>query len=462
MKALKHIGRKLTENAGLKILSLFIAILLWIVVISIDNPVMVMNFASIPLHVENGELMTSQGKAFEIPDNNQTISISVRAERSVLNQLSRDNFYASVDMSDLKDDTVPVEVRATKYSDRIASITPRTTSIRVIVEDLIRKQIRIRPVTVGEPAEGYTIGNIKADSNVMRVSGPKSIVENIDHAEVSVDVSGMSSDIRANEAIILHDADENTVDTEDLELSIERTTVNVGIYGTKEIEVEISYSGTPAEGYAVSGSPISSINTLTITADDDLLEETDVLKVPETAIDISGAAESVKTTIDLRRYLTSTIRIMDEDTEAEIEIPIARLNSITVNVPVANIITENVPEGMVATVTEMSGEIQVPVSGLEQNLVLLNPLMIRGTVNVGTLVPPEGEGGLTPNIYELPVSFTYPPGIYAGDTPVTVAVLVQMADNSSSSNSSNNNNAEGSEVTAGEAAAPAVTEESAQ
>ena len=428
MKALKQIGRKLTENAGLKILSLIIALLLWIVVISIDNPVMVMNFTAIPLRVENGDLMTSQGKAFEIPENNQTISISVRAERSVLNQLSRDNFYASVDMADLENDTVPVVVRATKYADRIANITPRTTVIHVDVEDLIRKQIRIMPVTVGEPAEGHTIGNIKADSNVVRVSGPKSIVEKIDHAEVAVDVSGMSSDIRANEALVLYDENGNTIDTEDLELSIERTTVNVGIYGTKEIEVEFSYTGTPADGYAVSGSPISSINMLTITAEDALLNATDVLKVPEEVIDISGAAESVKLTVDLRKYLASAIRIMDEDTEAEIEVPIARMSSITVNVPLSNIAMENVPEGMKAAATEIGGEVQVPVSGLEQNLATLNPMMIKGSVDIGSLVPPEGDGSLVPNVYELPVHFTYPSGVYAGDTPVTITVLVQVAD----------------------------------
>ena len=429
MKTLKQIGRKLTENAGLKILSLIIAMLMWVVVISIDNPVMVMTFASIPLHVENAELMTSQGKAFEIPDNNQTISISVRAERSILNQLSRDNFYASVDMADLEGEVVPVEVRATKYSDRITNITPRTSVVRVTVEDLIRKQVRIMPVTVGEPAEGHTIGNIKADSNVVRVSGPKSIVETIDHAEVSVDVSGMSSDIRANEALNLCDEDGNTISTEDLELSIERTTVNVDIYGIKEIEVEISYSGSPAEGYAVSGSPISSINTLNITADEEILESIDVLSVPEEAIDISGAAESVKKTIELRHYLANTVRIMDEDTEAEVEIPIARLNSITVNVPVSNIAIVNIPEGMRATVTEMGGEIQVPVRGLEQNLVSLDPLKITGTVDVSTLMTPETGNSIAPNVYELPVGFSYPSGIYAGDTPVMVGILLQLEEN---------------------------------
>ena len=284
-------------------------------------------------------------------------------------------------------------------------------------------------MAAGEPAQGFTIGNIKADSNVVRVSGPKSRVEEIDHGEVSVDVSGMSSDIRANEAIVLYNEAGNIIDIKDLELSIERTTVNVGIYGTKEIGVEIGYSGTPAEGFAVSGTPTSSKTALTITANDELLDETEVLEIPENAIDISGASENVKRTVDLRKYLNSAIRILDEDTEAEIEIPISRLNSITVNVPVSNIAIENVPDGMQATVSEIGGEVQVPVSGLEQNLVSLNPLLIRGSIDLSTLITQENEGNLVPNVYELPVSFTYPPGIYAGDSPVTVAVLVQVAGN---------------------------------
>lgn len=429
MKTLKNIGRKLTENAGLKILSLIIAILLWVVVISIDNPVMVMNFSSIPLHVENAEIMTNRGKAFEIPESSMNISIAVRAERSILNQLSRDNFYASVDMEDLSDDTVPIEVRATKYSDRITSITPRTSYVRVTVEDLIRKQIRIIPVTAGEPAEGYTIGNVKADSNVVRVSGPKSRVEAIDHAEVSVDVSGMASDIRANEALVLYDENENALDLSDLELSIDRTTVNVDIYGTKEIGVTVNYSGTPAEGYAVTGEPISSVNSLTITADDEQLSSVEAVSIPEGVIDISGASQNVRVTVDLKNYLSKSIRVLDEDTEAEIEIPVAALGSITVNVPVSNIVLENIPEGMRAAVTEIGGEVQVPVSGLEQNLVSLDPLLITGTVDLSSIAPPEGEENIVPNVYELPVNFIYPTGIYAADTPVSITVLLQMNEN---------------------------------
>ncbi len=428
MKMLKFLGRKLIENAGLKVLSLVIAILLWVVVIGIDNPVMVMSFNSIPLHVENADIMTNSGKAFEIPENNQNISISVRAERSVLNQLSRDYFYASIDMAEMVDDVVPVEVRATRFADRISSITPKTSSVHVFVEELIRKQIRIVPNTTGEPAEGYTIGTVKADSNVVRVAGPKSIVETIDHAKVAVDVTGMTADIRANEALVLHDIEENEVSAEELELSITRTNVTAEIYGTKEIGIAVNYSGTPEEGYVVSSDPVLSKESVTITGETEDLDKVSELVIPEYAIDITGASKDVKVTLELTDYLPGNVKMTDEDTSVKVEIPVAKLGSMMLTIPTANLTLENVPEGMLAAFTDPAGEQTVTITGLEQILSSLDPSGVTGTVDVGSVRPPEGEERIVPGIYELPAKIRLPSGVYITEGTPSAAILLQYND----------------------------------
>ncbi len=41
--------RKLTGNIGLKLVSLILAFLMWLFVVSIENPVMSFSFSSIPL-----------------------------------------------------------------------------------------------------------------------------------------------------------------------------------------------------------------------------------------------------------------------------------------------------------------------------------------------------------------------------------------------------------------------------
>ena len=60
--------KKLTSNIGLKLLSLGLAFLLWLFVVSIENPVMNLSFTSIPVSVENADVMEKDGKAFELAD----------------------------------------------------------------------------------------------------------------------------------------------------------------------------------------------------------------------------------------------------------------------------------------------------------------------------------------------------------------------------------------------------------
>ena len=80
MNILKAVGKKVTHNVGLKILSVLLAILIWLVVVSIDNPVKTEIFTSIPVEVENASVMEAAGKAYEISDSSKTVSVSVRAE----------------------------------------------------------------------------------------------------------------------------------------------------------------------------------------------------------------------------------------------------------------------------------------------------------------------------------------------------------------------------------------------
>ena len=143
MSFFKALGQKLIHNVGLKILSIALAFLIWLVVVSIDNPVKTQVFTSIPVSVENADVMEKAGQAYEVAGSSRTVSVSVKAERSILSQLSRDNFTASIDLSEYSNGRVPIEVKATKYADRIISVTPRTAYASVSVEELEETQFSI-------------------------------------------------------------------------------------------------------------------------------------------------------------------------------------------------------------------------------------------------------------------------------------------------------------------------------
>lgn len=68
---------RLTHNFGLKLLSLALAILVWIVVLSIEDPVYTREFSDISVTEVNGDQITEAGKAYSYVGGN---TVSVKAQ----------------------------------------------------------------------------------------------------------------------------------------------------------------------------------------------------------------------------------------------------------------------------------------------------------------------------------------------------------------------------------------------
>ena len=115
----------LTKNLGLKIVSVLGAFVLWLVVVNVDDPVISKTYTGISVEILNGDVLTSQDKCYEVAGDSGTINVVVTAHRSVIDLMSKDYIKATADMKSLTSaDTIPIEVKSTRYSDRIDSVTP--------------------------------------------------------------------------------------------------------------------------------------------------------------------------------------------------------------------------------------------------------------------------------------------------------------------------------------------------
>lgn len=420
--------KKLTNNVGLKILSILFAFLLWLVVVSVDDPVTTKPFSSIPVELINTQAVTGQGSVYEVLDNSDMASIHVTAKRSVLDSLSRDNFKATADMTRMDGNLVPIEVKATKYADRIENISLRSKNVTVRIEGLLEKQLNIKVRTSGELSEGCVIGSMHTDKNVVKISGPESIVSLIDSAAVTVDVSGMTSDISTAETIVLYDAENHEIAKDELTLSRDSVNVTVEIWKTKVLPVNFGYSGIPAAGYGTTGLVTSSLSTITVAGKQSALDGISGITVPSSAVDITNAHTTVETQVDVSKYLPDGLVMAsaDEDAVAVITVMIQELSSKNVEVPTANIMVINVPEGMEASIGGVGELIAVGVRGLGEEYDNINPADIKGIVDLSTVEKPEDSDSLTEGVYDAKVTFTYPVGISAGEEEVTVKVILKV------------------------------------
>lgn len=424
MSAFLHM---IVNNAWLKVLALVLAVMIWLVVVSIDNPVKDQNFTQIPVTVLNGDVFESSGQSFELDDSSSTVTVTARAERSVLSQLSRDDFSATADMTNYSNGRVPISVKANRLSDKILSITPRTAYAVVNVENLGSKQFSIDYEVSGEPAEGYSVGDVSLASNVVRVQGPETIVETIDKALVRVSAQGMTRDMRTETPIILIDRNGEEMDTSRLELSRSSVSVTVEIWADREIPVTYGYTGAPAEGFATTGNLTATINLIELAGNPDALSGIGSITIPSTEIDISGATENYTTVIDISAFLPSGTRPADSemDTHSTVTVEIVAMNLMNVDVPVSNITIDNIPAGYVAGIASEPISVVTSIRGLPEVLATVDGSMLTGRINMDDVKSKNGIDQWVPGIYDAEVTFAYPEGVYSSGVTTTVSLFVQ-------------------------------------
>ncbi len=413
--------KKLTANIGLKIISVLAAFILWLAVVNTDDPMISRTYSGIPVEVINTDAITGQGKTFEILDNTNTISVIVHAKRSVIEDMSRDYIRATADMKEMSVmNTIPVDVRSTRYSDRIDSLTPVTKNVRVQIEDLGVKRVRISLETSGNPAEGYITGPAEPNVNILTVSGPASLVDKVSYAKAVVDVTGLKADVSTNANVYLYDENDSIITESMLEASVLEVLVEIKIYETKVVPVSIGHiMGVPADGFMVTGEVRSDPDSVRIAGSGENFSSMETLEIPSDVLNIAGASETTSLTIDAGRYLPSGVSFADPgfDGQIVITIYIGGISTKEISIPTVNISITNVPEGYSAVLVDIGGYKNVTVSGLTDVLKTVDPGKITGVINAGEMTPREGTVGpdLVQGSYDGAVNLNLPNGVTLTD-----------------------------------------------
>ena len=424
--------QKLTNNLGLKLISIAVSFILWLVVVSIDDPVITRNYSGIEVEILNADAVTSQGKVYEVLDGSNIISVSLSAKRSVLEKMSRDYIKATADLKEMTIlNSVSIDVRTTRYSDMISSITPLTKNLKVEVEDLERKQLSINVETVGTPAKGYVVGSNSPSVNITSVSGPKSAVSKLARAVATVDVTGATSNIRASSKVVLYDGNGDVVNNSALTVGVTDILVDIDILATKEVALAAAISGTAADGYAYTGRVSISPETILVAGAGSAYKSLEGITIPAEDISIAGASEDVTYTLDINDYLPSGVRLATDEYDGSVEVTvyIGKLENSVIDVPTSNIVIDNIPEGFLASLVDIGGSKRIEVQGLNDDLMNLDPAQITGTIDAGSMTPRDATiEGVHVGSYDAVVRWNVPAGITVLNSSVMEVSLYTAPD----------------------------------
>ena len=188
---MKH---RITKNWGLKLVSFLFAVMLWIIVTNINDPISPLKVNNIPVTIKNGDLITEKGQIYEVLEDTDMIdSVIIRAPRSIIDTLGASNVIAEADMRDLTSlNTISIKLYTNKYNDKLESIKGNIDSVKLNIENKQTRSFPIRPNVTGEIQEGYMVGAVNTEQNLIRLSGPESVISQISRAQAEVDVSGFN------------------------------------------------------------------------------------------------------------------------------------------------------------------------------------------------------------------------------------------------------------------------------
>ncbi len=329
--------KSLTNNIGYKLLAVALAFIFWLVVYNIDDPVKTKSFTTAVV-IENEHVISDMGKYFEVLDGSNQVTFTVSAKRSVLDKLDDSYFTASADMGTMTTDatgsvgTVELKITSSKYENSL-KYNSKSKYLRVALEELMSKQFVIVANTNGEVAEGFALGDVTIEgSNVLKVSGPASIVETIESAVATINVDGVSTTVSDKVIPTLYTADGLAIDTTKLTMNIQTVGVEASVLGTKELPIILASTGKPMDDYAVieiTASP----STILVKGSSRALNSVTKINVPAEVIDVSGLSASIQTTVDITQYLPDGITLVDAasaiiDVDVDIEKYEARIYNI--------------------------------------------------------------------------------------------------------------------------------------
>jgi YbbR domain-containing protein len=166
----------MTSNIPLKLLSVFLAIIVWFVVSAPRRePVSERAFAA---PVSLVRMPRDLAITTPVPD---TVSVRLRGRVSDLRSLSSQNLEVTLDVSWVTpgDAVITLSPQAMSVPPQIDVIAMEPTKLRFHVEALRQKVVPIRAFLVGQPPPGYNAGDPTLLPDHALISGPASQIRNV-------------------------------------------------------------------------------------------------------------------------------------------------------------------------------------------------------------------------------------------------------------------------------------------
>lgn len=383
-------------------LSLAVAFGLWLYVVNTVSQQDDRTYYNVPVVME-GESILNEDNLMITSRSTSTVSVHLSGPRGELNKITNSNsLTVKVDLSKITEpgDDIPLTYTIAYPSNvNTSSLTEESRNPQAIYVDVDYRRTKEIPVQVswtGNRSEDYIYDteNAVLDNPTITVAGPAAVVDQIDHAQIEVDLSEQVKSISQSYRYTLCDAAGEPVDAQQIVTSVEEVRLDMQIQRIKELDlvVDVVYGG----GATASNTEITlSQETLRVSGGEAVLSELgDSFTVCTINLaDVERSSTELTFPINLPEGVTNQTGV------SELTVKIRISDVMTKEVTIENFRVVNVPEDLSAEIITASLTVKVrgpadEITSLEEEDIVAEADFTNAEVGTATyrvvVIFPEG------------------------------------------------------------------------
>ena len=415
----------LKEDLSWKILSLVLAVVLWLFVINTQNPTQPQTIRNIPVTIKGLDELEAQGYVLKNEEaiKNQAFTVTIRGPRLEVDKVYNNHLItATLNLtqytSDLTQDSMQylanytINILLDGHSITVTDKKPQYTTIVLEREAVVTQTVEYQ-IMEGSTDDYKLLGNPIISPTEIEIKGAQSAINEINSAVVHIDGNEFSEEKLVQRLpVTIYDKEGNKIDG--LATSPQTVEVRLLIGKFKEVPLKVNVTGKPQEGY-LNTSVKCNQQTVTIVGKPEVVNTIDEIELEP--IDISQYTETttVQGKLQLPEGVTtnntkaiSVVVEMDKENTYIYTVPVNKLNIEVTGLENGleyEILTQEVQLGILATAQEIANYSEAKIA---ENLTGTLDLSdyTEGKYTVPLKLQVKGELNIIKDVLDIEVQLT--------------------------------------------------------
>lgn len=364
-------------------LALLIAVVLWVYVVTVVDPVGELEVRDIrPTYVGSEELLNARNLIVGNEEDN-LIDVRLSGKRRELAAINTDEVRVEVDISQIKESgTYSLTYKVVLPSSDISVVHRNPNPLIVKIDKIVTATVPVRVKFEGNIAEGYMAGESTTVPSSLSVIGLAEEVNKISYAQVKIGKKDLNTSILEQMNYDFYDSNDKILTLHSIQTENETVEVSLPVLKLKTLPLSVEIvegGGALKKNVSYTIDP----KEITVAGDEKTVDALQSLMV--SVIDLSKISDN--TTLPIKLTLPENIQNTSGETAANVKIEFNGLGRRSVET--TSIEITNIPSGY--TIEPVTNSLSVLLRGPEESLAKVLPQNVRAVVDLSNTVLTPGQ-----------------------------------------------------------------------